>query len=301
MDVRESTYIKQSRLIGGRDGNRNQNWRRNQLEGLQRRQYNWLTQYDIIEILMSLERIPDFSESIRRYLRRSEWGDFPDVVIHSDESVVKKNQLYASAKAGDADAAEGLVLPISDAALNQIGKIIGTTKPCLLAVHALETEGMNAIPRVLAQVLSVKLGLPVARDIIQINRVTHTGASGYHRLAFPPLFDGDVRESEYLLVDDFIGQGGTLANLKGFVEANGARAIGATALTGKAYSAKLRLSEETLQRLREKYGTELEKWWAATFGYSFERLTESEARYLFRADNADVISERIVAARGKGD
>lgn len=251
---------------------------------------------------MSLKRIPDFSESVRRYLRRSEWSDFPDVVIHYDESLVKKNQLYASAKAGDADAAEGLVLQtMSDAALDQLGEIIGTVKPCLLAVHALETEGMNAIPRVLAQVLSVKLGLPVARDIIQINRVTHTGASGYHRLAFPPLFDGDVQQIEYLLVDDFVGQGGTLANLKGFVENNGARVIGATALTGKAYSAKLRLSEETLRRLREKHGTELEKWWAATFGYGFERLTESEARYLFRADNADVISERVIAARGEGD
>lgn len=248
---------------------------------------------------MSLEQIPDFSGSIKAYLRRSEWGDFPDVVIHRDEPLVKKHPFYAPAKAGDAAAAERLVIEtITDAALNQISKIIGTAKPCLLAVHALETEGMNAIPRVLAQVLSVKLTLPVAEDIIQINRVTHTGADGYHRLAFPALFGGEVRVSEYLLVDDFIGQGGTLANLKGF---EGGIVIGATALTGKAYSAKLRLSEETLQGLREKHGTELEKWWVDTFGYSFEELTESEARYLRRADDADVISKRIVAARGKGD
>ncbi|HMX29239.1 MAG TPA: phosphoribosyltransferase [Blastocatellia bacterium] len=101
------------------------------------------------------------------------------------------------------------------------------------------------------------------------------------------------------MVDDFIGQGGTLANLKGFLESHGASVIGATVLTGKAYSAKLALTNETLQRLREKYGDELETWWVAAFGYGFECLTESEARYLTRADDADAIRTRIVAASRK--
>jgi hypothetical protein len=57
--------------------------------------------------------------------------------------------------------------------------------------------------------------------IIQINRVIHTGADGYRRLALPALFGGGVKESEYFLVDDLVGQGGTLANLKGFVEGRG--------------------------------------------------------------------------------
>jgi hypothetical protein len=142
------------------------------------------------------------------------------------------------------------------------------------------------------------IDLPVSEGIVQINRVTHTGASGYHRLARPALFDGEVREEEYYLVDDFIGQGGTLANLKGFVESQGGKVIGATTLTGKVYSAKLRLEEETLQTLRERHGTELEKWWIDTFGYSFERLTESEARYIIRADDAISIGDRIIAAFG---
>jgi hypoxanthine phosphoribosyltransferase len=160
---------------------------------------------------------------------------------------------------------------------------------------------MNVIPRVFARVLSKALDLTSANNIIQINRVSHTGADGYHRLAFPPLFGGEVKKQEYFLVDDFIGQGGTLANLKGFVESCGAKVVGATTLTGKAYSAKLNLTEETLQALRRKHGNELEQWWAATFGYGFERLTESEARYLTRSDDAHAISARIVAARRKGD
>ena len=126
-----------------------------------------------------------------------------------------------------------------------------------------------------------------------------TGSDGYSRLALLALFGGDVKEPEYFLVDDFIGQGGTLANLRGFVESCGAKVLGATALTGKGYSAKLSLSEETLRGLKGKHGTELEQWWVAAFGYGFERLTESEARYLTRADDAHSKSARIAAAARK--
>jgi hypothetical protein len=102
-----------------------------------------------------------------------------------------------------------------------------------------------------------------------------------------------------LLVDDLIGQDGTLANLRGFVESRGATVIGGTTLTGKAFSAKLKLKAETLAALQGKHGDALERWWIDSFGYGFERLTESEARYLTRADDAHTISTRITEARRK--
>jgi hypothetical protein len=247
-----------------------------------------------------VEPAPEFAKFVKQHLRRTEWRDFPDVVIHAEESLVKKHPLYMPAKGGDVKAAEGLVLEASTiGALDKISALVGAKRPHLLAVHALETEGANAIPRTFARILSKMLDLPMAKGIIQINRVVHTGADGYRRLALPALFGGDVKESEYFLVDDFVGQGGTLANLRGFVESRGAKVLGATSLTGKGYSAKLSLSEETLRGLKGKHGTELEQWWVAAFGYGFERLTESEARYLTRADDAHSISARIVAAARK--
>ena len=39
------------------------------------------------------------------------------------------------------------------------------------------------------------------------------------------------------MVDDFIGQGGTLANLRGWIEEHGGKVVAAVALTGKPYSA----------------------------------------------------------------
>ena len=120
--------------------------------------------------------------------------------------------------------------------LEQIAALLGQQKPHLLAVQAFEAEGMNVIPRVLAETVASKLGLRLAESIVQINRVSHTGSSGYQRLAYPALFGGTVEPGEYFLVDDFIGQGGTLANLRGFIETHGGRVIGACDFTQKMAS-----------------------------------------------------------------
>lgn len=76
--------------------------------------------------------------------------------------------------------------------------------------------------------------------------------------------------ADYILVDDFIGQGGTLANMKGFIESAGGKVIGATVLTGKPYSVILTPSIERLMQLRNKHGKEFEHWWQVKFGHSFD-------------------------------
>ena len=79
----------------------------------------------------------------------------------------------------------------------------------------------------------------------------------------------------------------------------GAEVIGAAALTGKGYSAKLALSQQTLHALRGRYEKELESWWRQGFGHGFDKLTESEARYLLRAENAHTIRDRLAQARSE--
>jgi hypothetical protein len=223
-------------------------------------------------------------------------------IVTNDIKAVKSHPFYTASKEGDPRAAEGLIEDFLDEVqLIRFQDVLKGSSTFLLAVHALESEGMNAIPRVLARKLSAQLDIPVASGVIQINRVSHTGADGYHRLAFPAAFDGDVQPAEYFLIDDFRGQGGTLANLRGFLESRGARVVGAAALTGKAYSGNLTLHQSTLQSLRSKHGRDLEEWWSTAFGYGFEKLTESEGRYLRRADDANAISERLASARREGD
>jgi hypothetical protein len=97
-----------------------------------------------------------------------------------------------------------------------------------------------------------------------------------------------------LVVDDFVGQGGTLANLKGHIESNGGVVIGATALTGKPFSAVLSPTQEQLTALREKHGQNLETWWHERVGYGFDCLTQSEARYLEHSPDVDTIRSRLI-------
>jgi len=169
--------------------------------------------------------------------------------------------------------------------------------PTLVSAHAYEREGINAIPEVFAVEISKALGWSHDAAVTQVNLVGHTGADGFSRLARQAEFAGVVkRESEYVLVDDFVGMGGTLANMKGYIESQGGKVLGTVSLTGKPHSAKLALSLERLQELRSKHGTELENWWLGRFAHAFDALTESEARYLTRTETADTIRNRIAAA-----
>lgn len=229
---------------------------------------------------------------------RTPWHDFPDVILHSPELAVKKHAVYAEAKAGDSDAAFQLVQEtISPEAVEKVIDLAAGRSPLLASAHAFEKTGVNAIPEALADELAERTGFPVDGSIVQINVVGHTGANGFSRLAKQALFDGDVVEgADYLLVDDFIGQGGTLANLKGYIESKGGRVIGATVLTGKPYSAKLAPTNEQLTALRQKHGEQLEAWWIGRFGHDFDRLTQSEARYLERTPDADTIRDKIAAS-----
>ena len=171
----------------------------------------------------------------------------------------------------------------------------------LVPVHALESLGVNEIPAALARRINHWLHLPVNDSIVQANSVGHTKASGFHRLAHQAQFFGPVTPGQsYFLVDDFVGQGGTLANLIGYIKSQGGEVLGATVLTGKPHSAKLAPDDASIQALREKHGLELENWWREHFGFGFDCLTRSEARYLDNSPDADTIRNRLVAAGFEG-
>lgn len=228
---------------------------------------------------------------------RTHWGMFPDVLIHAPESEVKQHPSYAAAKAGDANAAVELIEDTLN--LDQVatlGIMFEGQRPTLVSAHAYEREGVNAIPEVLADALGQLLDWPVDGDIVQSNIVGHTGAGGFERMARQASFEGVVVPGlSYVLVDDFVGMGGTLANLKGYIESNSANVVAAVALTGRSDSAKLTPDPAQLQALRDRHGNSAEEWWENRFGHSFDALTQSEARYLANTPDFDRVRDRIAA------
>jgi len=235
---------------------------------------------------------------VSMHVSRWTWDKFPLVWIHATESTVKQNLSYVAAKEGDPNKAFQLVSDtLSSVVVNELARVFCGRRPILVSAHAIEGAGVNAIPEVLADVLAQQLDWRIDSGIVQTNIVAHTGANGFSRLARQAMFDGPVvAGDEYILVDDFVGQGGTLTNMRAHILSSGGTVIGATVLTGKPYSAYLQLRADTLEKLRLKHGKALEIWWKQRFGFGFDCLTESEARYLLNTPDAERIRNRIAAA-----
>ena len=211
---------------------------------------------------------------------RFAWDDFPPVWIHAEESAVRKHPFYKAAKSGDPDAAFRLVRDsVSEGVLGQLRETFHHRNPILVCAHSVEGTGVNAIPAALADMIAEHLRWRADARIVQTNIVGHTGADGFSRLARQARFGGPVISGEcHILVDDFVGQGGTLANLRSHLMMGGGRVVGSTVLSGKTYSARLVPTEENLNALRSKHGKKLETWRTRRFGFGFECLTASEAQ-----------------------
>jgi hypothetical protein len=239
---------------------------------------------------------------------RTPWPvDFPDVVIHTDVKTRDASPFYAAAKAGDAESALSLALALrSPQAIARLGDIVEGRNPFLLPVVADETTGFNAIPDALAQALGRKLGLEVATGtVVQTNKVGHTRAPSFQRLVTPAEFDGPVEEGRnYLLVDDHVGLGGTLANLRGYVESKGGAVIAMTTLTESRNARTISLRPATRDMLWDKHGEALDQLWQDQFGYGIDCLTEVEAQNLCRQPSVaaieDFLAQAAVEARGRG-
>jgi len=231
---------------------------------------------------------------------RTPWDNFPEVIIHTPLGLEKKYpDKYLAAKSGNVEAAFEIVQSsVNIEKIATIRNLVGDEKPIVVAVHAEEIISINEIPFAFAKILSNHLKLPLNTDIVQATKVSRTGADGFHRLANCPRFSGDFPPGQMaIIVDDTLTQGGTFASLKGHIEQQGGKVLLASAMTGKNYSAKLAISDKMLIQLRRNYEN-LEIWWFETFGYGFNCLTESEARYLLKSgQNVDRIRDRILASR----
>lgn len=231
---------------------------------------------------------------------RAPWPEhFPDVIIHGDLQTRNKHPNLAIAKAGNVGAALVVVRDLLSAtAVRQLDSLLSGRKPLVVPVTAIEVAGFNAIPDAMAQELSEQLKLSaLSGAVVQTNKVAHTRADGWHRLVTPATFAGCViAGADYLLVDDHVGFGGTLANLRGHIEANGGRVLGMTALTETGGGREIAVRSGSLSLVRSKHGTELTQFWRAVFGYDLNCLTNVEAGYLSRVESVDAIRNRLAEA-----
>ncbi len=196
-------------------------------------------------------------------------------------------------------AADTLVQDLMSAeAIDELGQLVAGRRPIILPVIADEASGYNAIPDAMAEGLASWFGFPMgAGEIVQISKVGHTKADGWHRLVTPAEFNGEVRQgSDYLLFDDHVDFGGTLPNLRGFIETRGGHVNGMTTLTETRAARQIGVRSETLKVLCNKHGHDLAAYWEWHFGHGLDCLTEVEAGYLCRVESFAAVQNRMAAA-----
>lgn len=277
---------------------------------------------------------------------RESWGHPGDgkVIVHSrldhmkgtayhDGRRAQYGAQYALAKRqGDMKAAVDLVQRCAcEAALDAIADAVlgANSEPIIAFPHPSfddeEADGPrsvenvrppNAIPFALANFLAETLGGSVNDSIIESARPGRSKLKEFPRFLWQPRFEGEVeRRRPYILVDDVVTTGGTLAALRSHVVRGGGTIIAVTALAHAEGADQIfAITPETLSQLDLVYGKEIATFWLETIGHVPHCLSDHEGQFLVRwgrqeagrsartgVERLYALRTRIAAAAAKGE
>jgi hypothetical protein len=232
-------------------------------------------------------------------------AEFAEVIVHrgpeSDIRMTRPKARFEAAKAGDVSAAVEIVGRVVDSAVvARIAQAVADAADVrVVPVHA--GEGRNMVPMAYARHLARAIGGEVEPGIIQVTTAKRRGAGWQKRIAGAVEFDGPVTPgAAYILVDDHITMGSTLADLAGYIEGRGGTVRLASALTSTDPAPHLAATQETLAKLRARLGA-AEEWFRAFRGFGFEGLTDAEAARLLKSVRTpDALRKELSAARAAG-
>lgn len=244
----------------------------------------------------------DVSFSLRR-----PWDKEMDVDLLGTTRGLKDQPGYAEAKRGDWQAAMNLAVGVLSGKRARIREWLGgLERPVIVPVLAVEALGKNKIPLALAETIAATAGVEatVSTDILQTQKAGHTGAGARRRLLSPE-FSGEVEAGrDYVIVDDVVTSGSTVAALRQHIEEQGgrvARVIAAgTAFSPQTGSGKtLSIRQDTLDKLRTKFNSTTlnEILNEAGIADNVESLTNSQGRYLLSFGSLDGLRRKILEGR----
>lgn len=217
--------------------------------------------------------------------------------LFADDAALKSHRDYKLAKAGDKVCALNVVVDLALTWLYQ--------KPALfakdlifVAPHAQEATGDNAIPQTLAAVCAEVFRGQVDTELVQIDRVYHTGADPMERMAARAQFSGQVVPGgKYVLVDDVTNLGGTLAELSNYIQLYGGVVEGVLVLVNAGRNPALVPDAKFIRLIKERFHDDFRE----IFGIEPDALTANEAKYLADFRSVDAIRNRLAKARQEID
>jgi orotate phosphoribosyltransferase len=213
--------------------------------------------------------------------------------LFADDTTLKAHPDYRAAKAGDQAAAVSVVW---DIAAEYLARVVAQLSKDVIFVapFAREATGDNAIPQVIAAACAALTGGKIDNEIVQVTRVFHTGADPMERLNLRAQFEGDVVIGGcYVLIDDVVSMGGTLAELADYIQRAGGKVASVITLVNAGRIKTLQGEPSVIKKLQERYSNEI----LDIFGVQPTALTANEAQYLVGFRTADEIRNRLAKAR----
>lgn len=217
--------------------------------------------------------------------------------LFEKDANLKASSSYSSAKAGSEQAAVALLI---DLALPWLYEHRERFEPGLIFVapHAREATGDNAIPQSLAAVCALMYRGVVDSEVVQSDRVFHTGADPMERMAARAQFEGEVIPgAKYVLVDDVVSLGGTLAELANYIQVFGGVVHDVVVLVNAGRDKALVPQKRFVNLLKERFDDEFTE----IFGIQPTALTANEANYLVGFASINGLRNRLAAAQQEID
>jgi hypothetical protein len=213
------------------------------------------------------------------------------VIIQTTVTKLRSRPGYDQAKRG-----------AGEAAFEVVGELIQPEKipfaiDTVVPIMQFDRDKPNALPIVYAAALAKHFDAYLETGVRQVNIVSHTVAGAQTRILGQPMFIGAIQPgSRVLIVDDVVTYGSTLANLRGWLEQQGATVVGATTLAAGFGGTKVALPDIVWDRLLDRFSRPAEAL-ANELGFSADCFTNREARFLAGLKNEHEMQRLIVAAQ----
>lgn len=214
--------------------------------------------------------------------------------------------LYSAAKGQrDIDAAlallDDLVVEETVGKLRDLEKQHGV-RPKLIAPAAQIGDSNNALAITYANWLGHELDWDVDESVYQIKDFSKDKSNGWVRIAHRSTFYGEIdNKTPYVIVDDVITLGGTLADLRSFILGKGGRVIGMSTIASKdGKDVQIRLDSDTQAKLEKLYGSDLAKFCDERLGFHFRGFTRSEADRILSCSGYVDLGKKIMRGLNEG-
>ncbi len=167
----------------------------------------------------------------------------------------------------------------------------------VVAVMEREETGANMLPLALATKIATTGNLELNQTIYSSGSISRKNKNAVQRLLSIKNFIGRVQKGRnYIIVDDVLTQGGTVAELRHYIDNNGGKVVAVSSLAHSAGSNVVAIQPATLKELRRRFGRgKLEKILNEhNIVGKLEALTESQARTILRFGSFDSFRTRLL-------